>query len=67
MRFLVRPVHRLAVFFPLVINSRLIFSAGYYSAPIFFYFVEKKFFALPHFAAYIIYNILRDIILTSLD
>ena len=34
------------------INSRLIFSAGYYSAPIFFLLRRKKFFALPHFAAF---------------
>ena len=50
-----------------VINSRLIFSAGYYSAPIFFFFTSsnKKIFRFTSFCRF--FNILRDIFLTSLD
>ena len=41
--------------------AALIFSAGYYSALIFFYFVEQKMFRFCRF-----FNILREIFLTSL-
>ena len=47
-----------------VLIAALIFSAGYYSAPIFFTSSNKKMFRFTSFCR--LFNILREIFLTSL-
>ena len=50
---------------PLLLIAALIFSAGYYSAPIFFFTSSnKKMFRFTSFCR--LFNILREIFLTSL-
>ena len=48
----------------LCIIAALIFSAGYYSAPIFYFVEQKKMFRFTSFCRF--FNILREIFLTSL-